>query len=387
MTAGPNNALRRRAITRLRSEGATPAAIDQLLSSNRVPLIEGAACTFLFRGQADAVGVEHGVVGLDQPLPMRRLRRSDLWFVTVELPAGSRVEYRILLRQGDHQGSILDPLNARVASGPASEMSVLEAEGYQTPWWTVHDPAAVPGELTDFTMHSRALRRDAHLTLYAPARMRGHDRLPLLVIHDGGDFLNHAAIGTVLDNLMDRRLMGDCVVALTHPGDRLKEYGAGAAHSRFLTAELVPELEKRLPLRGEPAGRVIAGASFGGIAAVTAAARAPGFYGGLLLQSASFLWTTVGREHQGGPVFDPVVRMVNELRANPMPIVEKIFVSYGAFEQSAQRNLAMVATLQRLADDVKVVESLDGHTWTGWRDRMLDALTWLFPGEAQYIYP
>jgi enterochelin esterase-like enzyme len=387
VTAGPNNAVRRRAITRLRADGATPEAIDHLLSSNRVPLVEGIACTFLFRGHADAVAVEHGVVGLAQPLPMRRLGRSDLWFVTVELPPGSRVEYRILLRRGDHQESILDPLNHRVATGPASEMSVLEAEGYKTPWWTMHNPTSVPGELTEFTMHSRALRRDAHLTLYAPARMREHDRLPLMVIHDGGDFLNHAALGTVLDNLMDRRLMSDCFVALTHPGDRLKEYGASAAHSRFLTAELVPELEKRLPLRAEPAGRVLAGASFGGIAAMTAAARAPGFYGGLLLQSASFLWSTVGRQHQGGPVFDPVVRMVNDLRVNPTPIVERIFLSYGAFEHSAQRNLAMVATLRSLADDVKVAESLDGHTWTGWRDRMLDALTWMFPGQARYVYP
>lgn len=352
-----------------------------------MPLIEGTSATFLFRGEADSVAVDHGVVGIERPLPMRRLSRTDLWYVAVELPPKARVEYRLLVRHGDSVDNILDPLNPRQQTGPASHNSVLEAEGYQTPWWARYDPSAVPGDITEMTLPSRALRRDARVTLYSPGRMRPHDRLPLLVLHDAGDFINHADMGVVLDNLMDRRLIADCVVAMTHPGDRLKEYGASAAHSRFLTAELVPELERRLPLRGEPAGRVLAGSSFGGIASLTAAVRAPGFYGGLLLQSPSFLFTLVGRGHDGGPVFDPVVRFVNGIRAHPERVVERIFVSYGAFEPSAHRILAMVDTLEHMADEVRVVESLDGHTWIGWRDRMLDGLGWLFPGDARFVYP
>jgi enterochelin esterase-like enzyme len=354
---------------------------------NRVPLVEGPSATFLFRGDADSVAVEHWVVGIERPLPMRRLRGTNLWYASVELPPGARMEYRLLVRHGDSVENILDPLNRKQVTGPAGQMSVLEAAGYEPPWWTVYSPASVPGETTELTMPSRALRRDVHVTVYSPGRMRMDDRLPLLVLHDGADFLNHASMGVVLDNLMDRRLVADCVVAFTHPADRLKEYGAGAAHSRFLTAELVPQLEKRLPLRGEPAGRFLAGASFGGIAALTAAVRAPGFYGGLLLQSPSLLFTLVGRGHEGGPVFDPVVRFVNGIRANPQRVAEKIFVSYGAFEPAAHRILAMVDTFEHMADEVRVVESLDGHTWTGWRDRMLDGLGWLLPGDARFVYP
>jgi len=387
VTSTSPKAPRQRALTRLRAEGVTQPAIDRLLADNRVPLVEGSACTFLYRGSADGVAVEHGVTVLPSPLPLKRLRRGDLWYATIELPAGSRVEYRMLVRHGDNVESMLDPLNPESVTGPTSTMSVLRSQGYQTPWWAMPDQSAVPGELTDFHFRSRALRREAHVTLYAPARMRREDRLPLLVVHDGGDFLRHANFGTVLDNLMDRRLMADTVVAFTHPGDRLKEYGASPAHGRFLTAELVPQLEHRLPLRAEPAGRVLAGASFGAIAALSAAVQAPGFYGGLLLQSASFLYTVIGREHLGGPVFDPVVRFVNAIRAQPQQVVEQIFLSYSAFERSAQRNLAMVDVLRRMADEVRVVESLDGHTWTGWRDRLLEGLSWLFPGEQRFVYP
>ena len=102
-------------------------------------------------------------------------------------------------------------------------------------------------------------------------------------------------MATVLDNLMHRRLMADCVVAFTHPGDRLREYAASAAHSRFLTTELVPQIEGSLQLRGDPRGRVLMGASFGGVAALSAAVRAPGFYGALLLESPSLRFTEASR--------------------------------------------------------------------------------------------
>ena len=60
----------------------------------------------------------------------------------------------------------------------------------------------VAGELLDLHLPSRALRRDAHVSLYIPSRMRRDRRMPLLVVHDGGDFLNFSSMGTVLDNLM-----------------------------------------------------------------------------------------------------------------------------------------------------------------------------------------
>ena len=280
-----------------------------------------------------------------------------------------------------------DPLNPRVVSDPIGSQSVLEADGYVTPDWVYPDPAAVPGDRVELGIPSKALRRDAHVTVYVPARMRRDRRMPLLVVHDGGDFLNHSSMGTVLDNLMHRRLIADCVVAFTHPGDRLREYGASLAHSRYLTTELVPQLEGTFQLRGDPGGRVLMGASFGGVASFAAAVRAPGFYGGLLLESPSLRFTGEPGTHAYGPVFEPVVRFVNKVRARPERIVDRIFMTYGAFEPLAEPDRAMVDVLRRMTGDLRVVEALDGHNWINWRDRLLDGLGWLFPGEAPLIYP
>jgi enterochelin esterase family protein len=383
-TGFPRN---QRALARLRSEGNTPEAIDGLIREQRIPLVEGSTCTFLWRGEADWVGIEHRTMGVPIPLPLRRLKGTDLWHASVELPRAARIQYRILVRRDGHDESMNDPLNPRVVGDAVGSQSVLETEGYVTPDWTYPDPSAVAGELVDLHLPSRALRRDAHVTMYIPSRMRRDRRMPLLIVHDGGDFLNFSSMGTVLDNLMHRRLMADCVVAFTHPGDRLREYAASAAHSRFLTTELVPQIEGRLQLRGDPRSRVLMGASFGGVAALSAAVRAPGFYGGLLLESPSLRYTEVSAPATFGEVFEPVVRFVNSVRARPKRVTDRLFLTYGAFEPLAAPDRAMTEVLGRMTDEMRVVEALDGHNWINWRDRLLDGLGWLFPGEARLIYP
>ena len=73
-----------------------------------------------------------------------------------------------------------------------------------------------------------------------------------MVFQDGEGFVKPDGAyraPVVLDNLIHRLDVAETVVAFTTPGDRLVEY-PNAAHSRFLTHELLPELESSLPLVG-----------------------------------------------------------------------------------------------------------------------------------------
>src|SRR5205085_967982 len=185
------------------------------------------------------------------------------------------------------------------------------------PDWTHADAEARPRSLVDMVVPSRALRRDCPVTLYVPARFRPAGQYPLLIVHDGGDYLRYAAAKTVLDNLIHRLDVAELVAAFVYPGDRLAEYANSAAHARFLTAELLPRLEAELPLSGTPAGRCLMGASFGAVASLATAFRHPDVYGSLLLQSGSFVFTDIGSDHGGGPPFEPVVRFMNRYRAAP----------------------------------------------------------------------
>ena len=364
------------------------AAIDRFIERYDAPIVEDDRATFLWRGEADQVMVRHRVVGLPDPLPLRRIRDTDLWYVTVEVPERSRVEYQFELVWGDHhEGYVNDPLNPKLAHGPFGASSVLAATGYQVPEWSQPDPETRPGELSEQVLKSKALRRDVPFGLYLPARFRSVVRYPLLIVHDGRDYLDYTAFKTVLDNLIHRGEVAEMVVAFVPPGgNRLKEYANQAPHARFIARELMPYLTDNLPIVPSPDGRTLMGSSFGGVAAVSTAARYPRTFGSLFIESASLVFTDIGDDHGGGPVFDPVVKFVNAYRARPRRIVERIFMTCGMYEPLIAPNRSMVSTFREAGMEVRYVESRDGHNWENWRDRLRDGLTWLHPGEAKFVY-
>jgi enterochelin esterase-like enzyme len=378
---------RRLAINRLKERGPLDgAAVDRFLGRHQVPIVEGVRCTFLFRGEADEVWVTHRILGLPDRLPLRRLRGTDLWSVVMELPERSRVEYQLELRRGEHHERINDPLNPHRSHSPVGSSSVVFGTGYENPEWAEPDPETRPGELVELAVPSRALGRDARVTLYLPARFRRTASYPLLVVHDGPDYLQYAAAKTVLDNLLHRNEVAELGAAFLHPGDRLTEYADSTAHARFVTGELLPFLERRFPLGGGRAGRCLLGASFGAVAALSTAYRHPDTYGSLLLQSGSFVFTDIGSDHGGGAVFDPVVRFTNRYRARPRAVADRVFVSCGVYEPLIVRNRSMVTVLGDTGMRVKYVESRDGHSWENWRDRLRDGLSYVFPGPRKYVY-
>jgi enterochelin esterase-like enzyme len=362
------------------------AAIDRFLARHEVPIVEGARCTFLFRGEADEVNLVQRILGLPDRLALRRLWGTDLWYLVLELPEGSRVEYQIEITRGDHHERINDPLNPKLSHSPVGSSSVCFATGYTTPDWALPDPEARPGELTNLVLRSRALRRDTEVGLYLPARFRRTATYPLLVVHDGGDFLRYAAAKVVLDNLIHRLDVAEMVVAFIHSEDRLNEYANSTAHARYVTDELVPSLESDFPLVGQRSGRCLLGSSFGAVAALSAANRSPDTYGSLALMSGSFVFTDIGTDHGGGPAFDPVVKFVNRYRARPRRVADRVFVSCGVYEPLIIRNRSMVPTFESAGMEVRYVEARDGHSWENWRDRLRDALSWIYPGPQKLVY-
>jgi enterochelin esterase family protein len=385
--APPEVSPRRLAINRLKS--ARPldaAAVDRFLEGRESPVVEGSRCTFLWRGEADETWICQRIVGLPDRIPMRRLRGTDLWYLTLELPEGSRVEYQIEIRRGEHYDRFNDPRNGKLSHSPMGSSSVCFGAGYETPDWVLPDPDARQGELRDIAVQSRALRRETRVTLYLPARFRRTGSYPLLVVHDGGDFLQYASMKPVLDNLIHRLDVAETVVAFTYPHDRLVEYANSAAHSRFLTDELLPQLEVSLPLVGQRAGRCLLGSSFGGVASLAAAYRAPETYGSLVLMSGSFVFTDIGSDHGGGPVFDPVVKFVNRYRARPRRVADRVFMTCGVYEPLIVPNRSMVHVFEGTGMQLRYTESRDGHSWENWRDRLRDALSWVYPGPQKLYY-
>lgn len=363
----------------------TPDTLDQFVATHSFPIVEGNSITFVYRGDAEAVHLKHWVYGLPSSQSLARLDGTNLWYLTLDLPVGSRVEYKLEVVRDGHGQWIEDPLNPHRARDPFGANSVAHGAGYRIPDWVHRDPAAAQGTIDEIFLDTAALGRRA-IGLYLPARFRRTRRYPLIIVHDGHDYLRYANLGTVLDNLMHRREIPDLIVALTTSSDRLVEYAADERHVAFLTGDLVPMLERRLPLDARPQSRCLVGASFGAVAAFAAAYLRPNFYGRLFLQSGSFAFTDIGDRNHRGPLFDPVVRFMNQFRANPIAVSERVFVSCGTYESLIYENRSLVPMLVATGMEVRYVEARDGHNWENWRDRLREGLSWLFPGPQLLVY-
>ena len=374
------------AIEALRDGKPDQGAVDAFMAEHSFPLIEGDVATFVWQGHADAVNMRHWVFGLESAQPLERIEDTNLWFRVMEIPPKSRVEYKLEIINGDHHQWIEDPLNPHRARDPFGANSVLAGAGYEVPEWTHEDPLARKGHLEPFEFRSRALNdvRSGHI--YLPARWRKTRRYPLLVVHDGSDFMRYAGLKTVLDNLIHRLEIPSLVAVFVDSPDRLKEYANHEQHAKFLSEELVPDLERRLPLQATPRSRCLMGASFGGVASFSTAVRYPGFWGRLLLQSGSFAFTDIGKRNHRGPTFDRVVEFINEYRQAPTAVSERVFVSCGVYESLIYENRSLVPLLNATGMEVRFVEARDGHNWENWRDRVREGLSWLFPGPLMMIY-
>jgi len=359
--------------------------IDAFLSGRTVPLVEGDRVTFVFRAEADAVNLRHWIFGLPSSQPFERVEGTGLWHLTIDLPERSRVEYKIERVRGDEHVWLMDPLNPRVAHDPYGANSVCYGRGYVTPPWVQPDEEARPGSLEAVSVPSRVFGEKREIQVYLPARFRTRRRYPLLIVHDGHDYMRFASLKTVLDNLIHRLEIAPLIVALTHSPDRLNEYAADPRQADFLADELVPTLTARYPLIDRPDARVVMGASFGAVASLSSAWRRPGFYGGLLLQSGSFAFSDIGK-HGRGPALDPVARFVNAFREDPRQPGSKVFVSCGIYESLIYENRSLVPVLQQAQLALRYVEARDGHNWENWRDRLRESLSWLFPGPLWMVY-
>jgi enterochelin esterase family protein len=362
-----------------------PATIEAFFAGTRFPIVDPRGVTFVYRGAADAVLLRLWISGLPAAQPLERLGGTDMWALHLDLPENSRVEYKFDVVRGGASEWITDPMNPLKATDPFGANSVCQGYGYRRPQWSQFDPLARVGSIDELWIASKEFGAPRRLLAYLPARFRRTRRYPLLIVHDGEDYLRFAELKVVLDNLIHRLELPPLVAALTQSPERLTEYAGDPRHARHLVNELLPAFRERFPLRDEAAARVLMGASFGAVASLHAAWSHPGVFGGLLLQSGSFAFSDIG-PHRRTPIFDPVVRFVNELRRAPGEPAQRIYMSCGIYESLIYENRSLVPLLAGRGPQVRFEEVRDGHNWENWRDRLQAGLTWLLPGPLWMVY-
>ena len=119
-----------------------PQEVESFLANESIPIVRGRTVTFIYRGMVDEVRLRHWIHGLSSSTPFTRIEGTDLWTNELELPEGSRVEYKLEVSVHGNWRLIQDPLNPHLAHDPFGANSVVHAKGYEIPDWTPADCVA-----------------------------------------------------------------------------------------------------------------------------------------------------------------------------------------------------------------------------------------------------
>ena len=379
---GPSTEVRRHpAVADLLAAGSpSPEAVGRFLADHEFPLAEPGMATFAWRGEAHRVELVRWIhAGVDRA-PFARVPDTDLWLLRLPVEDGGRFEYKLAIAREWGEEWMLDPLNPARAGDPFGENSVCRGWGYARPDWSL--PRGAPeGRIEEIEVGSEAFGETRRERVYLPAGHASDRPHPLVVIHDGDDFMTYADLGHSLDNLIAAGDIPPLVAALVQTGDRMGEYPRGRRHARYLARELLPALGARHALSERPEDRVLLGASLGAVASLATAFRYPGVFGGLVLQSGTFILDPRALERRSNPVFHRAARLLRAARRAPHMPATRAFVSTGELEGLAEENRALASFLRERGVDVLFRSAWDGHHWHNWRDQLRDGLMWVLRPE------
>jgi enterochelin esterase-like enzyme len=358
-----------------------PAAIDDFLANHAFPLVEPGAATFAWRGAADHVDLLRWIHAGERA-HFEPVSGTDLWLLRLPVTDGGRFEYKLAIGRNGGEEWILDPLNPARARDPFGENSECRTYGYIRPEWS--EPRGAPaGRIEAVEVRSTAFGERREEQVYLPAGYAAERPYPLVIIHDGQDFVSYADLSVSLDNLIEVGDIPPVVAALVQTRDRMGEYAHGRRHARYLVLELLPVLQSRYRISEDPEDRIVMGASLGAVASLSTAFRYPGVFGGLVLQSGSFILDERKLEQRPHPVFHRIARLVQALRRAPQVPGACAFVSTGELEGLAEENQALANFLRERGINVLFKSAWDGHHWHNWRDQLRDGLMWVLRREQE----
>src|SRR6476469_9721869 len=252
---------------------------DQLKSGNRqaldkfwkeiteggAPIIEPAAgsdgdmlVTMLWRATEETKNVFVFRLG-EVSKPMARLLDTDLWYKTFRLQKGARFIYQFATNLPDPKewrgitrfASALrnDPLNPLQFVERWNELnpyevisfSAVELPSAEPQFWNVVHPKVPTGRVQRDKFTSKLLGNERPIWIYTPHGYSA-DKKPygLLVLSDGGLYVNTAHVATTLDNLITAGLIPPLVAVMVENHARFRELSCNPTYADFLAQEIVP---------------------------------------------------------------------------------------------------------------------------------------------------
>ena len=342
----------------------------RVLNALGTPLIDGAKVHFVYY-DPDAVKV--AVAGEfnewarnSDAIPMHRLGETDLFFHTLTFPGATRLEYKFLV-DGEWK---IDPLcQHKIDNGIGGENAFFVVGDFHDPPELERVPDVAHGRIEEFEFESERLQNTRRIYVYLPAAYDrdGDVRFPSLYVHDGGEYLERALLGNVMDNLIHAHQIPPLVVVMVDPVNRMREYAADDAYRDFLCDEFLPAIDDRYRTIAERDSRGVMGASLGGLISA------------FLALSRPHLFSKVGGQSSALHYQEAKVAALLDADGN---MTIRFYLDVGSYEpRFIPAHERFVAMLKQKHWPYFYQELPGGHNWTNWRAHMKDLLVYLWGNE------
>jgi len=297
---------------------------------------------------------------------MSRIPPTDFWYYSETFESDARLDYKYVLNGSTW---ILDPRNPRTVLGGFGPNSELQMPGYLPAPEIFFYPGIPHGSLSDTIFYSPSLGNSRTVRVYTPPFYSASlDSFPVVLVHDGLEYVNLANANNVLDYLIQEQRIVPMIAVFVPPVNRAAEYSGSQQNqfTTFIVNELMTVIDQRYRTRRDPTQRALLGASNGGNISLWIGYSHPEQFGNIAAQSSN-IQTSISSGFQSSPL---------------LPL--KLYLDLGTYDIAQLIPLVrnFVPILQNRGYPYRYIEYHEGHSWGNWRAHIDNALEYFFPGAA-----
>lgn len=339
--------------------------------------------TFLWRGASRNVFILGSPAGDHDPL--FHLGDSDVWFRSYVVPADTLMQYKLAPDVPQVTGSAREQRRAILVSAQADPLNPNSINAAHDRWnrhsllalnaarFCTAQRMAQPlryGTLTRHQLRSDFLQNTREVLIYRP-------RLPqparwTLLLFDGKTYQHEYRLANVLNALIASHRLPPINVVFIDSLDhsrRAKELPPNPHFADFMAHELLPWLNRQgISLTRQKT--VVAGSSYGGLAASWVALRYPRQFGNVLSLSGSYWWAPQGEEAGW---------LTRQYQQSPRYPV-RFWLQAGKFETSGPdggiyaNTLEFERVLKEKGYTVSFHPSSSGHDYAAWCEALVNGM-------------
>jgi enterochelin esterase family protein len=318
---------------------------------------------FVYNSTAQSVSMAGDATGWNPNKVFTHIPGSTFWYYSTSYEADARLDYKLVINGSSW---ILDPKNPHTCAGGFGPNSELRMPAYVAPPEINYINTIPHGTLKDTVFSSYILGNSRLVRVYLPPGYpSGSDAYPVILFHDGPEYLSLGNTNNILDYLISEHLMVPVIGIFVPPVDRTAEYAGNKIDkfTDFIITELMPKMDTRYKTSRDPAKRAMAGASDGGNISLYIGMKHPEQFGKIAAQSSD------------------VIPAISQTFSNGPKLNLELFIDIGTYDIAILIPMVhgLRDILQAKGYTYQFREWHEGHSWGNWKGHLRLPLLQFFP--------